>query len=101
MAKTKQTKPPVVFPRVPWPTRKRGEKSWEMWRRHYASEVAQAKEIFWKLSQSGTMTREQFEYCCQELMWLGEKGSSSPLMRPEESVTAVTEPPRYGHIGHY
>ena len=79
MAKTKQTKPVVEFPHVPYPTRKRGKTSAEAWRRRHATQLAQATEIFWELVSSGSMTREQFEACLARMEHLHVVRATSSL----------------------
>ena len=81
MTKTKQIKPVVEFPHVPYPTRKRGETSAQAWCRRHATELAQATEIFWKLVSSGSMTREQFEACLSRMEYLHVVRATSELYR--------------------
>lgn len=80
MIKTKP-KPRAEFPHVPYPERKRGETSVEVWRRRHAIQLAQATEIFWELVSSGSMTREQFEACLARMQYLHVDLATSELYR--------------------
>lgn len=80
MAKLTKPKPRAEFPHVPF-VRKRGETSVEAWRRHHATQLAQATEIFWELVSSGSMTREQFEACLARMQYLHVERATSELYR--------------------